>query len=463
MRIRKYDFNYSRRAFMEKVAKGTGAAGVLTSLWPLASHSADNITKAYPDELLSIEMYTKGKIKPGDTLTASNVDVVKDLLDEITYRQVKDMGRKIGIVASTTDMTKLFNHTYLEKTLANRGRAKLGPDGNVWTDGQVGNPWIGGMPFTEPKDGNEAQADITLNWGRNDYSQYPVLVKSLGPDGSESYRHEFLWCELNTTSRNDGKVFMEMRDRLRLQSVFFTSPNDAKGSSFLNIWSYDQRKFPDLYGYFPAFKRVRQFPTNQRFEPLVPGMTFFLSDAWSAGDPMLTWGNSTIIERKPHLAAMGSKNWTGGTDPNWERPRHGGPKGQTFMESYYELVPEVLVVEAAPTGYPRAPVGKKRAFLDARNLMPCSTITYDRRGQVWKQFEASFCQYKNEKAVVLGLDGKPNWSWTYVHSHDIQSNRMSLLMHARSITGGYVDQCHTSGIDVYNKFLTTSAIARLGQ
>ena len=30
-------------------------------------------------------------------------------------------------------------------------------------------------------------------------------------------------------------------------------------------------------------------------------------------------------------------------------------------------------------------------------------------------------------------------------------------------TGGYVDQCHTNGVDVYNKFLTNSAIARLGQ
>ncbi len=35
MHIRKYDFDYSRRHFMEKVAKGTGSAGVLSALWPL--------------------------------------------------------------------------------------------------------------------------------------------------------------------------------------------------------------------------------------------------------------------------------------------------------------------------------------------------------------------------------------------------------------------------------------------
>src|SRR3546814_5812226 len=73
----------------------------------------------------------------------------------------------------------------------------------------------------------------------------------------------------------------DLNDLLCLQSVWFTAPQDTAGSSFLSTWYYDQRKFPDLYGYLPAFRRVRQFPTNQRFEPLLPGITWFLSDAWA--------------------------------------------------------------------------------------------------------------------------------------------------------------------------------------
>ena len=92
---------------------------------------------------------------------------------------------------------------------------------------------------------------------------------------------------------------------------------------------------------------MRRFPTNQRFEPLVPGITLFLSDAWAAGDPMLTWGNYKVVGRGPMLGAV-SQNWTGGE--NWEREVHGGPHGQTFMETSMELVPEVLIVEAEPTG-----------------------------------------------------------------------------------------------------------------
>ena len=81
MRIRKYDVDYGRRALLQKAAIGAGA-GVLAPMWPLLANGGD-VSKAYPDELLSIEMYTKGKIKPGDVITAANVDVVKDLLDPI--------------------------------------------------------------------------------------------------------------------------------------------------------------------------------------------------------------------------------------------------------------------------------------------------------------------------------------------------------------------------------------------
>jgi hypothetical protein len=461
VRIRKYDFNYSRRCFMEKVATGAGA-GVLAPLWSTIANSADNISKAYPDELLSIEMYTKGKIKPGDVITKNNVEAVKDLLDPLCYAQIKDHGRRINIVESTKDATKLFNYSHLQKTLQNNGRAKFGADGNIWTDGDTSKPWIGGLPFPDAKTGLEVQANLTLSWGRHDYSQYTVPFYSLNPDGEVGYRHELVWCELNTTARSDGTVFQGMNDKLRLQSVFFTAPNDTKGSSFLSVWYYDQRKFPDLYGYFPAFKRVRQFPTNQRFEPLVPGVTFFLSDAWSAGDPMLTWGNYKIIERRPFLAGVSSKNWHAGTRPNEDVPVHGGPKGKTFYDSYFELVPEGIVLEAEPTGYPRAPVGKKRTWIDARNMLFQTMNTFDRRGAVWKQFEAAFGQYKNDKAQVLSKDGHPDWSWFFAHTHDVQSGRMTRFSNEKAIPSGYRRQFDPEGVDVYNKFLTTSAMARLG-
>jgi len=459
MHIRKYDFNYGRRMLMEKVAKGVTTAGVLAPLWPLIGNTGD-ITKAYPDELLSIEAYTKGKIKPGDTVTSANVDIIKDLFDPITYQEVKSQGRRIGVVESTRDATKLFNNSYLEATLRNNGKAKFDATGNIVAPD--GGPWIGGNPFPEPKTGQEAIANLTLAWGRHSYSQYAIRDWDINPEGDVSYQYDFEWCEMNVTARADGSVWNGKKDLLRYQSVFFTAPQEQAGASFLSIWKYDQRQFPDLYGYLPQFRRVRQFPTNQRFEPLVPGITLFLSDAWAAGDPMLTWGNYKVVGRQPFMGCVGGSNFRGGHDPNWERTTHGGPKGKSFFDTSFELIPEVLILEAEPTGYPRAPVSKKRIWIDVRNGMFNTYITYDRRGKLWKSFEPGFAQYSNDKMTIKDAKGYPEWSWLYVHSHDFQSNRMSRFSQVKQIAGGFTSKYAEEGEDVYNRYLTPSALQRLG-
>ena len=454
MHIRKYDHDYSRRFFMEQTAKGIATAGVLGPLWPLIANGAD-IGKAYPDELMSIDAWSKGKIKTGDMITADNVDIVKELIDPVCYMEIKTMGRKIRIVPTTRDTTRMFPAEYLEATLRNNGKAKLDADNNVVT--QDGKPWIGGNPFPEAKTGLEAAANLTLCWGRHDNSIYAIRDWEIGPDGSVSYQYDFAWIEENTQARTDGKVPPGGEDKLRYQSVIFTSPSDVKGTGYLSTWYYDQRKFPDLVGYLPAFKRVRKFPTNQRFEPLVPGSNLYLSDAWAAGDPMLTWGNYKIVGRGPFLGAVSQEWW--GDHPNWERPVHGGPKGQSFFDSNFELCPDVLVFDAEPTGYPRAPVGKKRVWMDVRNMMYVAYITYDRRGEIFKSFEPHYSLY--EKGNTKWMDGKNTaWSWTGVISHNIQDGRVTRFLQTKSIAGGISQGYNTSGL--YEKYLTEQALQRIG-
>jgi Protein of unknown function (DUF1329) len=456
MHIRKFGFDYSRRVFAEKTAKGILSAGVLAPLWPLIADAAD-VTKAYPDELLSIDVYTKGKIKTGDTISADNVDVVKDLIDPVAYKQVKEMGRRIKIVASTKDVTRMYPYEYLEATIRNKGKAKLDKDGNVLT--QEGKPWIGGNPFPDAKDALEVFSNLVMCWGRHDSSLYAVRDWEIGPDGGLTYQYDFVWVEENTVARvgKDSPYLKGQEDKLRYQSVFFTSPADVKGTAYLNTWHYDQRKFPDLVGYLPAFKRVRKFPTNQRFEPLVAGMALYLSDAWAAGDPMLTWGNYKVVGRGPFLGAV-SGTWYG-DNSNWERPAHGGPKGQTFFDTEMELCPEVIVIDAEPIGYPRAPVSKKRVWVDVRNMMYVAYVSYDRRGEIFKSFEPQYSLY--EKGGARAADGNHTaWSWTAVQCHSIQDNRMSRFVQAKQVAGGFASAYNQGGL--YDKYLTEQAIQRLG-
>ena len=458
MRIRKYTPDFSRRRFLEQTAKGVLGAGVLMPVWSALAENGD-MSASYPDELLSIEDYTKGALKVGDTINADNVDTVKDLLDDVRYLQIKQQGRVLELVKATTDITKLSPVEYIEATLRHKGMASFNADGNVVVDG--GKPWVGGNPFPEPTTGMELFAGITLTWGRHDVSFYPIKSFEQNADGKIGYKYELAWCEFAPV----GRISVEPmpywpghEDKLRYQSVFFTVPQDYKGSSFLNVWHYDQRKFPDLLGYLPQFKRVRNFPTSQRFEPLLPGSHLYFSDAWAAGDPYLTWGNFKIVGRGPFLAGL-TENWDS-DDPNWEGKTHGGPKGDTFWDTKVELIPETIIAECEPTGYARAPVSKKRGWFDARTGLPVLMVTYDRKGEVFKSFDGAYSVYDNKGKQVM--DGKyPYWSWTHVHAHDVQSNHMSRLKHVKEISGGW-QWWVNRGTEVYNEYLTKAALRRLG-
>ena len=78
MHIRKYPYGYSRRYFLKQMGSGVLATGVLAPLWNTVAAKGD-ITSAYPDELLSIEDYTRGDISTGAIISANNVEKVNFL------------------------------------------------------------------------------------------------------------------------------------------------------------------------------------------------------------------------------------------------------------------------------------------------------------------------------------------------------------------------------------------------
>jgi hypothetical protein len=457
MRVMRYDRGYSRRHFLTQLRNGVLAAGVLAPLFDTIAASGE-ITKAYPEELLSIEAYTAGRIKAGDEITADNVEHVRDLLEPIKYAQVADMGRRLRVARTTTDIMRLSPWEYLEATVRNRGLARFDDRGNVVTGD--GKPWIGGNPFPDPKTALEVFAGLTLSWGRHDASLYVTKEFDLSPEGQVLFTYESGWAEFAPVARVtlDPKPYWTgHEDKLRYQSAFFTAPDSVKGTSFLNIWSYDQNTFPELYGYLPTFRRIRQFPTDQRFEPLVPGSTLYLSDAWAAGDPLNTWGNYRIVGRGPTLAAV-SGGWNS-EHPNWEHRTHGGPQGKTFWDTTVELVPEAIIVDAEPVKFPRAPVSRKRVWFDARTLLPIAMISYDRRGDVYRSFDGAFALYdSNTKPVMDGAH--PYWSWGHLHAFDIQTRRMTRIEQVRTVAGGHRMRVNDSAI--YDSYLTTGALMRLG-
>ena len=460
MRIRKYDFDYSRRFFLEKTAQGLASTGVLAALWPEICRSGE-INKVYPEELLDIEAFTKGRIKVGDVIDADNIDLVQDLVDPILYQEVKQDKRKFVIQASETRADAMYPPYFFDATVKNQGQATFDKIGNVYT--KEGKPWIGGLPFPDPQEGAEVIANITLSWGRHDRAMYAIPAYVFNPEGDMEYEYDFVWAEQQCTGLvhpdGPGVYLPGHEDKTRLQSIWFTYTLDVKGSAFLSIWKYDQREFPDLFGFLPQFKRVRRFPANQRFEPYMPGMNLYLSDAWAAGDPMLTWGNYKIIHRGPFLGSS-SQQWQP-ENPNWEPKLVGGGKDKTYFYVGKQLVPDMIVFESEPTGYPRAPIAKRRIYLDTRNMGVIQAVSYDRRGEAWKGFEGGGGQRKADGHEMLTKDGRPEWSWNWAISHDIQTNKVTRFHHGQTCRGDWKSALDPE-IDMVNQYMTTAAMTRIG-
>jgi hypothetical protein len=172
---------------------------------------------------------------------------------------------------------------------------------------------------------------------------------------------------------------------------------------------------------------------------------------------MYTWGNYKIAGRGPMITGF-SDGWNP-EHPNWEHETHGGPKGKTFWNTTVEMIPEAIAVDAEPTSFPRAPIGKKRVWFDARTGLPINMNSYDRKGNVYRSFDGAYSLY--DKNGQQFMDGEhPYWSWSHVHAFDLQTGRMSRLEQVREINAGYKTQVNHE--DMYNKYLTETALRRLG-
>ncbi len=458
MHLLKYTHGWTRRHFMGQVAKGIVAAGVLAPLFDVMANHGE-IARAYPDELLSIEAYTRGRLKAGDTLSAENVDLVKELLDPGTYIEIKEDQRIVHLRETTTDVYKLNPKPYLDATFRNHGLARFDSNGIVVT--KDGKPWIGGNPFPDAKTAQELAAGASMSWGRWDTTFYPVGHYLTDPEGNVLYYYEFVWTEVQMTGRVEVEPIPSVpgqTDKLRYVAIFVLSPTDFHGTNILQVWQYDARQFPLFYGFLPQFHRTRSFPSTQRFEPIVPGSNLFFTDTWFVGDPYATWGNFKLVAKGPILAAV-ANNWNGDR-PNWEAPRCGGKKGNKYYICDYELVPEALVFEMEPVKYPRAPYSKKRIYSDARTGQPTNMIAYDRAGKPWKAWEQTYGIYEKNGLRVPATGPYPYWSWQQAHMLDLQSRIAGSFTHLPSLGAGWPDH--------YNdpkamEFCTVEALARYGE
>jgi len=386
MKNRDYkEFNYFDHWTRRNLLKAAGVwagAGILQPLFPLIG-AGKSIAAAYPEEVLSIEKYTKGRVKPGAVISKDNADLIKDIAPEGLMVELQ-RGGQIKIAETTMQPDAVNPKFWVEATLRNKGQAMLDKKGQLWT--KDGKPWIGGDPFPEPTTALEAIWNYTFNPRRYDDLRVPSKIVTTDASGSVLRRDGAIYMQIQTAGRlvvDPKPILPKYKDEIHRTLLSITYPFDVYGLAVASTIYYDAAKLPDTDLYVPSLRRTRRVPSTQRFEAASPYSTYYTSDLDLQNDPVLTW-SWTLAGRKPMLGPSPSNlgaRAKGATKDDFVFPDN----DQKFPRSTWELRPEMLLVDGVPH-LEGANYSKKRMYVDGIYHRSQMADLWDMAGKLWKFF-----------------------------------------------------------------------------
>ena len=384
MKERKYEeLNYfahwTRRGFLKRTGAWMGA-GLLQPVLSLIGEGK-SIAAAYPEEVLSIEKYTKGRVKPGMVISKDNVDLIKDIAPEGLILELQ-RGAQIKIAETTTRPEAKVPRFWLEATLRNKGQAVLDSKGQLWH--KSGGPWIGGFPFPEPKTALEAIWDYSFSPRRYDNLRVVYTENHIDTNGTLVRHDSGLFGQIQSVGRlvvDPKPVVPKYKDELHRVILSLNEPFDSYGLGILTTVHYDASRLPDTDLYIPALRRTRRVPSTQRFEPASPYSVSYATDFDIQGDPVLTW-SWNLAGRKPMLGPsptnLGARA-KGATKEDFVFPDF----PDKFPRSTWELRPEMILLDGVPH-LPGANYSRKRVYIDAIYLITELADIWDMAGKLWK-------------------------------------------------------------------------------
>ncbi len=375
--------HWTRRHLLKASGILAGAA-ILQPVLPLIA-AGKTVERAFPETVLSIEKYTKGKVKPGTIISQENAELIKDIAPYGLLAELRRGNTEIRIAETTLDPRALSPDYWVEATLRNEGLAVLDKRGQLWT--RDGKPWIGGSPFPQPKNGLEAVWNYFINVARVDDVFIPSDDISMDTNGTVVRHTTDLFIQLTVNGRlvvDPKPVLPDYKDELFRTWLMFTSPFDEEGLQVATTVYYNNAKLPDTELYIPALKRTRRVPSTQRFDPAGPYETYFVSDLGVQNDPLLTW-SWKLAGRKPMLAPSPANRGRFAADATSESFAFlmGDKKYPKFPRSTWELRPEMFVVDGVPH-LEGASYSRKRMYVDGIYGLVQSADIWDLSGRLWK-------------------------------------------------------------------------------
>lgn len=320
-----------------------------------------------------------GEPQPGDVVTRSNAEVVKDYVSPGVAWAVEN-GMDLSIVPYKAIQTAA---DYLAATEKYASQVTIGPKNELQN-------WVAGRPFPDV-DANDPKAGLKLMYN---FENTPYFTDDLNvhlPDADTgafqvdasnnrvyTVERHFI-ADWSRRLRHEGRLKHEPTPAFPDSDVFskqgfypLIEPFDLKGVGSISFRYKDASRMDDTWLYVPTIRRVRRMSSAQRSDALF-GQDIDL-DSFGGYAGQVPWFEWRLIGEKPMLGSFHGKNL-----PPKVCTRDGG---MTYCEDW-EMRPSVYVIEGKPK-VPDYAYSKRVIYLDKEAyIIPYSDL-YDRNGELWK-------------------------------------------------------------------------------
>lgn len=340
--------------------------------------------------------------KPLFTIDASNVNKYKDQISPGQMALIKKYPQTYKMVVYPTKRSAAFPKCHLDETTANVGKAKLAAGGNGVTG------VTGGIPFPQPKDGNEAIWNSTLRYKGDTFEQHwsQAAVTREGTYALVRFEYEydvhFGGCQYKPEQR---------RPNLNLHYLQkTTAPARLAGQILLVHETVDQAKEPrSAWTYNPGQRRVRLAPNVAYDNPGTAADGLRTNDDFGMYNGATDRYNWKLIGKKEMYVPYNSYRLS---DPTRKYTDILKPGHINQDLARYELH-RVWVVEATLKPGTSHIYSKRVFYIDEDSWGIVVVDKYDGRGELWRVAEQHSETWYNV----------PMWFGTIEVHNDLQSGR----------------------------------------
>lgn len=329
-------------------------------------------------------------ISAGMTINQANVDQFKDSLDPAMYQFVKNGETEIK-VGETTPFD--LHPSYVEATKVNLANVSLGDKLGQISGSVAGRPFPQEPSMDDPRAGEKLAWNFKYgyNWG-DSAAIMPFYWKFRNMNSGKVERTlKFNFNFLNFTHRTQQTptpaITPNPSNMFRGTYVQVLKPFDVKNTQLLIQRFEDDLKRDNAYLYLGFQRRVRRLSSGQVTDAFL-GSDIMIEDfeGYNGRISDMNWaykGTKTMLLPMYKHNEMELDKETHKDDEGYQVVAFGG-KGGCYPNVTYQLR-KVYVLESSPVD-PNHPISKRDHYIDAQTFTIPRTISYDRKGSMWKTF-----------------------------------------------------------------------------